>query len=267
MRKINETVIHDLSIKSSPIIKKYKKWLTDFTEVEGEYNKEMLNINKELLEEIDLCMVDLEDFLIKRINLMEYRNFNFDAQTYICSFNYRAKFKNLNLFLDLYDKLIDIIGYSFEDNIYIDGKKYTCEFLKNFKDLEQYGDAEYGWNGESEIICDFKFYTLTDGNIETKYLKESVNNKEIILISKRNHRQIKVTMQNNRIFDIENNSNIRFPFSVGQPINRNLETWACTNDFIMDGKDTCIEKKIFGIKVSDIPKTHEWRKIYPNKFK
>jgi len=36
---------------------------------------------------------------------------------------------------------------------------------------------------------------------------------------------------------------------------------------MIDGKDTCPEKKVFGIKVSDIPQGHEFRKLYPNKFK
>jgi hypothetical protein len=60
---------------------------------------------------------------------------------------------------------------------------------------------------------------------------------------------------------------IRFPFSVGQMISRNIEVWACNNNFMIDGKDTCPEKKVFGIKVSDIPQGHEFRKLYPNKFK
>ena len=43
--------------------------------------------------------------------------------------------------------------------------------------------------------------------------------------------------------------------------------WACNNLFLIDGKDTCPEKKVFGIRASDIPQGHELRKIYPNKFK
>ena len=60
---------------------------------------------------------------------------------------------------------------------------------------------------------------------------------------------------------------VRFPFSVGQLLQRNVEVWACNNNFLMDDKDTCPEKKIFGVKPSDVPKGHEWRTIYPNKFR
>ena len=63
------------------------------------------------------------------------------------------------------------------------------------------------------------------------------------------------------------NCQIRFPFQIGQRISRNIETWACNNLFLIDGKDTCLEKKIFGIRTSDIPDGHEFRKIYPNKFR
>ena len=66
---------------------------------------------------------------------------------------------------------------------------------------------------------------------------------------------------------IENKSGTMFPFSVGQILNRNIEVWASNNNFLMDGKDTGPEKKIFGVKISDVPKGHEWRHIYPNKFR
>lgn len=103
-----------------------------------------------------------------------------------------------------------------------------------------------------------------------KYLQkfnESLK-KDIILTSKRNRElTIKVTIVADRISEIENNANIRFPFEIGQTISRNIETWACTNNFLLDNKDTCPEKKIFGVKISDVPKNHEWRTIYPNKFR
>jgi hypothetical protein len=43
-------------------------------------------------------------------------------------------------------------------------------------------------------------------------------------------------------------------------------TWACNNGYLVNNKDVCPEKKIFGIKISDIPKGHELRHIYPHKF-
>ena len=92
--------------------------------------------------------------------------------------------------------------------------------------------------------------------------------REIIFVSKRNRNiSITITIFNNRITSIDNPTNFRFPYQEGQPFNRGLETWACNNNFTMDGKDTCPEKKVFGVKAKDIPQGHEWRKIFPNKFK
>ena len=73
-------------------------------------------------------------------------------------------------------------------------------------------------------------------------------------------------MKDGRITEIENETGIRFPFSVGQLLQRNVEVWACNNNFLMDGKDTCPDKKIFGIKTKDVPQGHEWRHIFPHKF-
>ncbi len=86
---------------------------------------------------------------------------------------------------------------------------------------------------------------------------------------KRNPRlEISVTKTlDGRIVNIINETGVRFPFSIGQILNRNVEVWACNNNFLMNGKDTCPEKKIFGVRASDVPQGHEWRTIYPHKFK
>ena len=104
-----------------------------------------------------------------------------------------------------------------------------------------------------------------------KHLKKFNENKEteILFKSKRNTRQTIIVKKDisGKITNIDNNSRIRFPFKIGQMLQRNVETWACNNNFLMNGKDTCLEKKIFGVRASDVPKGHEWRTIYPNKFK
>ena len=104
-----------------------------------------------------------------------------------------------------------------------------------------------------------------------KHLKyfESRNERIIVFTNKRNPiLSITISLSpDGRINNIENETGIRFQFSVGQSISRNIEVWACNNNFYMDGKDTCPEKKIFGVKTSDIPKGHEWRSIFPNKFR
>lgn len=91
--------------------------------------------------------------------------------------------------------------------------------------------------------------------------------KTIVLESIRNRARIILSIQAGRIQTIDNPRGIRFPWSEGQTLNRSLETWACNNGFTINGKDPCPEEKIFGIKTSDIPKGHEWRMIFPNKFK
>lgn len=105
-----------------------------------------------------------------------------------------------------------------------------------------------------------------------KYLvtfQESTNfEEEIVFKNKRNNLIIIVKKsKDGRITSIVNRSGVRFPFQVGQILQRNIETWACNNNFYMNDKDTCPEKKIFGIRAKDVPKGHEWRSIYPNKFK
>ena len=100
-------------------------------------------------------------------------------------------------------------------------------------------------------------------------VEESIHLREVKFTNKRNPRlEIIVTKTpDGRIVNIENETGMRFPFSVGQILNRTAEVWACNNNFLMDGKDTCPEKKIFGVRASDVPQGHEWRHIFPNKFK
>ena len=104
-----------------------------------------------------------------------------------------------------------------------------------------------------------------------KYLKsfnEELSN-EIVLKSKRNSKvEITLLVEGGRILDIINRTNQRFPFQKGNLFNIHaLNNWACNNNFTLNDKDTCPEKKVFGIKTSDIPKGHELRMLYPSKFK
>ncbi len=108
----------------------------------------------------------------------------------------------------------------------------------------------------------------TEINPAADLIDESIHEREVKFTNKRNPRlEIVVTKSpDGRITGIENETGIRFPFSVGQLLQRNVEVWACNNNFLMDGKDTCPEKKIFGIKTKDVPQGHEWRHIFPHKF-
>lgn len=75
-----------------------------------------------------------------------------------------------------------------------------------------------------------------------------------------------------KIENIDNQSGIRFPFSVGQSFNMSIKTWACNNGFTWQennspASDPCPEKKIFGVRAKDVPQGHEWRILFPNKFR
>jgi hypothetical protein len=93
--------------------------------------------------------------------------------------------------------------------------------------------------------------------------------KEVVFTGTRNPRLVIkiIKSPDGRIKEIDNKTGIRFPFSVGQILNRNVEIWACNNNFLMDGKDMCPEEKIFGIRKKDIPQGHELRLMYPGKFR
>ena len=97
---------------------------------------------------------------------------------------------------------------------------------------------------------------------------ESIYEREVVFTNKRNPRLVIKVKKNpdGRITGIQNETGMRFPFSVGQILNRTAEVWACNNNFLMDGKDTCTEKKIFGVRAKDVPQGHEWRHIFPHKF-
>ena len=97
---------------------------------------------------------------------------------------------------------------------------------------------------------------------------ESIYEREVVFTNKRNPRLVIKVKKNpdGRITGIQNETGMRFPFSVGQILNRTAEVWACNNNFLMDGKDTCPEKKIFGVRAKDVPQGHEWRHIFPHKF-
>lgn len=102
-----------------------------------------------------------------------------------------------------------------------------------------------------------------------KIFEEFGSDKVITFTGSRNPNLIiKVTKSpDGRITSIENKQNLRFPFNVGQSFTRNIETWASNNNFLIDGKDVGPEKKVMGIKVSDIPQGHELRTMYPSKFR
>jgi len=101
-------------------------------------------------------------------------------------------------------------------------------------------------------------------------LFESWHREETIVLTSRQGRSITISAKHGTIHEIENESGVRFPFHVGQPITVFMKSWACTNGFTWNGESPCPdpgEKKVFGVKAKHIPSGHEWRRIWPGKFK
>ena len=103
-----------------------------------------------------------------------------------------------------------------------------------------------------------------------QYVKlfENWSSEKIITLTSRQGRDIIITVRHGKIEEVDNQSGVRFPFVSGQLVTVFLKSWACNNGFSWDGKDACDpgEKKVFGVKVKDVPKGHEWRSIWPHKF-
>lgn len=92
--------------------------------------------------------------------------------------------------------------------------------------------------------------------------------KRTVVLTSRQHRTITLVVEGGRILTVSNQSGVRFPFVTGQTFNRSIETWAETNGFLFDGVDlTRQNRKIFGIRIQDVPSGHPLRIIYPHKFR
>jgi hypothetical protein len=116
------------------------------------------------------------------------------------------------------------------------------------------------------VIVDYISEEYIKNRIKNIVFESSRYERDVVLTS-RQGRDILVKVMGGKIASIENNSGIRFPYSIGQHWNRSIETWACTNKFKIDGEDPCPEEKIFGIRKKDIPMGHELRMMYPSKFR
>ena len=105
--------------------------------------------------------------------------------------------------------------------------------------------------------------------IEYVQLFENWSREEEIVLTSRQGRDITIIVQHGKIEEIDNQSGVNFPFFTGQPVTVFMKGWACNQGFKWNGKDACDpgEKKVFGIKAKHIPKGHEWRNIWPGKFR
>jgi len=92
-------------------------------------------------------------------------------------------------------------------------------------------------------------------------------NRTIVLTS-RQRRTITLVVEGGVIKSVENLSGVHFPFVEGQPYNRSVETWTENNNFLFDGRDLEKEnRKIYGIRIKDVPQGHLLRVLHPEKFR
>ena len=100
-----------------------------------------------------------------------------------------------------------------------------------------------------------------------EFINEEYNRRSVELTHKHNpNLKISFDVEGGIVKNISNPNGIRFLFDEGQRYNRNIETWCCSNNYLLDGEDTCPDK-IHGIRKKDIPKGDPLRYIYPNKFR
>lgn len=93
-------------------------------------------------------------------------------------------------------------------------------------------------------------------------------NTRTIALTSRYNRTITLLIEGGVIKSIENLSGIYFPFTANRPYNQSIKAWAENNNFLFDGED--LEKKhrkVFGIRIKDVPQGHPLRFMYPNKFR
>lgn len=195
--------------------------------------------------------VDFEDTPIKLWAVVSTRTSGFDEQSQE---------------LLLSKKLSKYSRYEFYGlNIKCEGEIENCKAsAKVLKELVELVESVYENDKEARRIE----HISINMNPAADLIDESIYEREVVFTNKRNPRLV-ITIKKNpdgRITEIENETGMRFPFSVGQILNRTAEVWACNNNFLMDGKDTCPDKKIFGVKTKDVPQGHEWRHIFPHKF-
>jgi len=195
--------------------------------------------------------VDFEDTPIKLWAIKSTRSSGFDEQSQQ---------------LLLSKKLAKYSKYEFYGlNVKCEGELENCKAsAKVLKELVELVESVYESDKEARRIEHIR----VNMNDAADLIGESRYEREVVFTNKRNPRLV-ITIKKNpdgRITDIQNETGMRFPFSVGQILNRTAEVWACNNNFLMDGKDTCPEKKIFGVRAKDVPQGHEWRHIFPHKF-
>lgn len=105
----------DMNKVARPLISSYKEWLANFQNKKAEITTKLMKANRDYLEQIDLCMVDLEDFLEKKVIYLDSPSYDPLELQSMCAYHYELKVKDIQKFLDLEEKIKNIIGpYSYQ---------------------------------------------------------------------------------------------------------------------------------------------------------
>ena len=221
-----------------------------------EYEKEYIEIIKKFYNELINNPKAFKEFWSKYI----VKSGHYDGKYAIQSPHYTKEGKRIE-YVKIKDKWIHAVKLdgewipqeveNYPDVVFY---KYKSEISKGLKDAYSKYLQEYA--GENiDLAADGK--KVSSSNIRT------------IVFKHKNNPSLNITVKaypNMQITEIENPRHVRFPFVVGQVLNMGHQTWACNNNYLVNDKDVCPEKKVMGIKVSDIPQGHPLRHLYPGKF-
>lgn len=147
----SEGIRHDIGKNVMPLITKYNEWVKELEDRKKSISKKLHEYNKELQEQIDLCMVDLENFLTKKIDYVNKSVYYDPLNVYdsLSEYKFSLQVKDVPIFDDVSKKIDDIIGkYSYELHWQTpDGGTHEISEVKEL-------------DGSIKISCSFTFYNL-----------------------------------------------------------------------------------------------------------
>lgn len=218
--------------------------------------------DKELIDIVE----DGININIRRPNSFFYTN---DAgEQYNVVYEWDRDFPIIISAYDKNDNEINLDLFSEDEMMKISQDAYTDHMSNMYDYYERQAEArqEEGFKdgGATAVIGS------PDNDDPNKRPRAATANLKEIVFKKKTNPQVTITVRcypNMQIVEIINERNIRFPYVVGQVLNMGHKNWACVNGYLVNDQDVCPEKKVMGIRVSDIPEGHPLRHIYPSKFR
>lgn len=153
---LKEGIYSDIRQQALPIVKKYKDYIRDLEEKKKEVCAELLIHNKELHEQIDVCMVDIEKYLQQgsHIDFGTYDAFR-DYES-LCKYSYKLPGTDIRIFEDMIEKLNDIVGDDGYEVCWSNSQIYSISAYHSV-DI----DALKKYYSKQDVYCCFIFYNIT----------------------------------------------------------------------------------------------------------